>query len=236
MSATAFFDAARAYRRELTGNRLDGLSQEDVDALNAATIGRWSPSGAEVAHDGTLTAKMAMELVGHEAIVQEAYKDSVGVWTWSVGITSASGHSVERYKDNPQAIERCLEVFVWVVRTNYLPDVLAAFGGRALTEAQLSAALSFHYNTGTIKRASWVKKWLTGDIAGAKSSFMEWRNPPEIIGRRQDERDLFFDGKWSQDGKATIYEVAKPSYSPKWSSARRVDISAALAEAMGAGA
>lgn len=37
MSAEAFFDAARAYKRELTG---EGLTQEEVDALNAV-IGKW---------------------------------------------------------------------------------------------------------------------------------------------------------------------------------------------------
>jgi putative chitinase len=40
MSAAAFFDAARALKRELTG---DVLSQQDVDALNAV-IASWSPS------------------------------------------------------------------------------------------------------------------------------------------------------------------------------------------------
>jgi hypothetical protein len=40
MSAVAFFDAARALKRELTG---DVLSQEDVDALNAV-IASWTPS------------------------------------------------------------------------------------------------------------------------------------------------------------------------------------------------
>ena len=52
-----------------------------------------------------ITVKIAQEIVSHEAIVREAYKDSVGVWTWSVGITNASGHKVfPRYKDNPQSL------------------------------------------------------------------------------------------------------------------------------------
>lgn len=42
MSADAFFAAARAYKREITGEQA-GLSQEDVDALNAATVARWKP-------------------------------------------------------------------------------------------------------------------------------------------------------------------------------------------------
>ncbi|MGJ0508944.1 MAG: hypothetical protein ACR652_17810 [Methylocystis sp.] len=47
MSAADFFNSARAYKRELTGNPLDTLSQEDVDAINAATAARWQPAENE---------------------------------------------------------------------------------------------------------------------------------------------------------------------------------------------
>jgi len=183
---------------------------------------------------GQITERVALELISHEAIVREAYKDSVGVWTWGVGVTSRSGHSVERYKDNPQSIQRCLEVYLWLCRTKYGPEVMAAFAGRALTEAQFAAALSFHYNTGAIGTASWVKAFLAGEIRIARDKFMEWREPASIIERRAKERGLFFDGIWTGDGKATVYEVSKPSYTPKWSSARKVDVTAELRAALAA--
>lgn len=43
MSAVAFFNGAREYKRELTGNPAATLSQEDVDLLNSATAARWRP-------------------------------------------------------------------------------------------------------------------------------------------------------------------------------------------------
>lgn len=181
---------------------------------------------------GEITMRIALELISHEAIVSEAYKDSEGVWTWGVGVTSASGHRVERYKDNPQTIQRCLEIYVWLLRTKYGPEVAKAFAGSPLTEAQFGAALSFHYNTGAIASADWVTSWKAGKVDQARSEFMNWRKPASIIERRAEERGLFFDGIWTGDGKATVYEVSKPSYAPKWSSARRVDISADLAAAM----
>lgn len=187
---------------------------------------------ADKPFDGRITERIALELIAHEAIVPEAYKDSVGVWTWGVGITSASGHNVERYKDKPQTIQRCLEVFVWALESRYAPAVRQAFAGRALTEAQFGAALSFHYNTGAIARASWVAAWLAGETDKARTQFMSWRIPKEIIPRREKERDLFFHGRWSSDGKATVYEVAKPSYQPRWSSARRVDITTEVRAAL----
>lgn len=178
-----------------------------------------------------LTKRALIELVEHEGIVLEAYKDSVGVWTWGIGVTDKSGHKIGRYKDNPQTLERVVEIFEWLVRTQYLPDVLEAFKGHDLNEHQLAAAVSFHYNTGAIKRASWVKLFKQGKIAQARQAFMQWRKPDEIVKRRTAERDLFFDGKWSDADLATVYtRVRKPSYTPDWGSATKVDISNILGE------
>ena len=51
-----------------------------------------------------ITYKTALEIASHEALIRQAYKDSVGVWTWSVGLTSATGHDVLRYKANPNPL------------------------------------------------------------------------------------------------------------------------------------
>lgn len=181
-----------------------------------------------------ITPNIAAELVQHEGIVREAYRDSVNVWTWSVGVTTSSGHVVyPRYKDNPQTLKRCFEVYEWVLRNNYLPAVRSAFQNRMLTESQLGAALSFHYNTGGIRRASWVKLWLQGEITAARAAMMNWKKPEEIIPRRKEERNLFFDGAWSNNGKGTEYKVLKPSYRPNWGSATQVDIMPVLDELFG---
>lgn len=121
----------------------------------------------EPAPSSGLTKRVLLELLSHEGIVLEAYKDSVGVWTWGVGVTSASGHRVLRYKDNPQPMSKVIEIYKWLVETKYLPDVLEAFTVE-LSEAQLAAALSFHYNTGAIKRASWVKSFNAGNVVKAQ--------------------------------------------------------------------
>lgn len=176
-----------------------------------------------------ITERIQLEILEHEGIVCEAYKDSVGVWTWGAGVTDMSGHRVARYKDTPSTVLRCLEVFEWLLRTEYLPDVMEAFEGFPLTEAQLGGALSFHWNTGGILSADWVRKAKAGKIDEAKAAIMNWSKPKEIIARRSAERNLFFDGKWSSDGAVTVYDqVSKPSYAPKWSSARQVDVRAML--------
>jgi len=162
-----------------------------------------------------LTPRIALELIAHEGIVQEAYRDSTGVWTWSVGVTNASGHEVfPRYKDAPQPLERCIAIYVWLLTTKYLPVVLAAFGAHELTEAELGAALSFHWNTGAIARANWVSLFVAGNIPAARAAIMDWAHPASLAARRTREQALFFDGTWSNDGQALVYEVAKPSYHP----------------------
>jgi len=175
-----------------------------------------------------ITPRVVLELLSHEAIVREAYKDSVGVWTWGVGVTDASGHKVQRYIDKPQSIERCLEVYIWLLRTKYAPAVREAFDKYPLTESQFAAALSFHYNTGAIAKASWVKMIKAGLRQEAENSFMQWDKPREIVGRRTKERDLFFDGRWSSDGKTTVWPVRKPRYTPDWANGLRIDVRGAV--------
>lgn len=188
------------------------------------------PASAPAYTAGEITERVALELIGHEAIVREAYKDSERVWTWGIGVTNASGHQVHpRYKDNPQTIARCIEIYVWLCRTKYGPEVVKAFAGHPLTEAQFAAALSFHYNTGAIQRTDLVGLIKTGKMVEARKFWTtHYLNGGDLQKRRNAEAALFFDGKWSSDGKATVYEVNKPSYAPRWSSAKRVDIQADL--------
>jgi len=232
MTRAAMFDALRPFAGAVGFN--DPKRRELADAL-ADLFGL--PKGVvqtDTAFDGRITARIAAELLSHEAIVLEAYKDSVGVWTWGVGVTDASGHLVGRYKDAPQPIERVLEVYVWLLRTKYAPAVVKAFDGHSLTEAQFGAALSFHYNTGAIGRASWVQSVKAGKREIARAEFMQWRRPAEIIPRRRDECELFFDGKWSSDGTTTVWPVRKPSYAPDWGNGRKVNIMADLEKALAA--
>lgn len=185
-----------------------------------------------------LTEKTLLEIAEHEGLVLEAYLDSKGIWTWGFGVTDASGHKVGRYRKNRSTIERAVEIFEWLLRTTYLPQVQAAFRGRELTEAQLAAALSFHWNTGAIAQADWVQSFLLGRRDKAWTEFMQWSRPREIIDRRKAERDLFFDGRWSGDGVVLMYERVRPGGTPDWSSARQIDIKdevrAALARNAGA--
>ena len=185
-----------------------------------------------------ITYNTVLEFGVHEGLVRQAYKDVAGVWTWSMGLTDACGHLVERYKDKPQEISKCLEIFIWALEGNYARKVREVFSGITLSEAQFAAALSFHWNTGAIGTATWVKEWKAGNIDGARAAILNWRyatvkGKKQEIGalkdRRIAERDLFFDGKWLNDGSTIIeYTKLKSDYTVDWHSGVRVDVSAIL--------
>lgn len=169
----------------------------------------------------------AMEVASHEALIRQTYKDSIGKLTWCVGMTNATGHTVERYIGKPASLQHCMNVYAWALQ-NYAAGVYRAFKGHAISKAQFAAALSFHWNTGAIERAHWVKLWKAGKVAEAKLAIMEWDNPPEIADRREAERDLFFDHKWTNDGKMTEYTRLTSSMTPVWKSAIKIDVSKEL--------
>lgn len=176
---------------------------------------------------------VAMEVASHEALIRQTYKDSIGKLTWDVGMTNATGHTVERYIGKPASLQHCMNVYVWALR-NYAVGVYRAFKGHTLSKAQFAAALSFHWNTGAIETATWVKLWKAGDVAGAKLAIMNWDNPPEIEGRRRAERDLFFDYKWTNDGTMTEYTRLTKKMRPVWSSAIKINVSKELRAAFAA--
>jgi lysozyme len=210
------------------------LVDVDIPPINVLAA-NWDARTVTVAPADGLTVRAALEIVEHEAIVLEMYFDSKGVATWGIGVTSASGHGVARYKDNPQTIETVLRVYLWLLRTNYLPDVLKAFAGHKLTENELAAALSFHYNTGAILETNWVKLFLAGNRAGARQHLeTHYLNGGDLTKRRKQEAALFFDGAWIGDGRVIVYPVKRPSYTPDWGHAQMVDIRADMEKAMAA--
>ncbi len=223
-------DALAAKARELAyGGKLHETDVTHINTLAGSLAAKFvmshpTPTPAPIL-SGNLTARAAIELADHEAIVLESYLDSVDVWTWGIGVTSNSGHDVMRYKDNPQSVEHALAVYIWLLRNRYIPDVLAAFKGRALTEAQFAAALSFHYNTGAIKRTDWVSMWLAGEGKKARG-FLEthYLNGGTLKERRMKEAALFFDGRWTSDGLINVLPVVKPSYKPSWRGVKLVDV------------
>lgn len=178
-----------------------------------------------------LTPRIVAAVAHEEGLVLEAYLDSKNVWTWGLGVAETGGHNVRQYKDKPSSVEEAVRKSVEVMRDQYLPIVTRAFEGCVLKEHEIAGALSFHWNTGAIGRASWVKSFRAGKIAEAKVGYMLWRKPASIIPRRTRDAELFFDAKWPKDLRVPIWRVAKPSYKPI--GGKPIDILPMLQQIMG---
>ena len=148
------------------------------------------------------STKGLIALMNHEGVVLQSYRDSVGVWTIGVGHTAAAGVP----KPSPGlkiSLKQAVELFREDIR-KYEAGVDRAVKV-PLKQWEFDALVSFHFNTGAIGRASFVKKLNAGDRAGAIKGIMDWRRPAEIIGRRKKERALFRDGVYGQLSTVLVY-------------------------------
>ena len=137
-------------------------------------------------------------IMRHEGVVPGPYFDSVGVQTYGVGHTAAAGSPdpadlpAGMPEDLDTELRRVMDVFSTDL-LKYEMDVHNAIKV-PVTQHEFDAAVSFHYNTGAIGRATWVKSLNAGDRNKAAKEIMNWTKPEEIIPRRQAEQRLFRDG------------------------------------------
>jgi lysozyme len=168
-----------------------------------------------------------IEIAGHEGIVLSPYLDSVGVWTIFIGHTKGAGgrDPLSYPKGVAQTVREAVET---------LREDIAAVEARVLsavkvpvTQHEFDALVSFDFNTGGIYRAQLTKRLNQGDRVGAAKGFDGWHKPPEIIGRRDKERELFKTGRYSNGGKALLME-ADASGHIQYSKSKQVELSPLL--------
>lgn len=161
-----------------------------------------------------------MALVGHEGIVLSRYFDSVGVATIGIGHTAAAGSPDPKAFKGKLTISAAFDLLRRDI-ARYEAAVAKAVTV-PLKQHEFDALVSFHYNTGAIGKASFVKKLNAGDRAGAMKGIMDWRKPAEIIPRRTAERDLFRTGKYPAPF-ATLYPATADGR-VLWKQGERVDL------------
>lgn len=169
-----------------------------------------------------------IELAGHEGIVTSRYLDSAKppVWTIGVGHTAAAGGLDPRAFTASITIQKALDLFRADI-VKYERGVNNAVTV-SLTQHEFDALVSFHYNTGAIGKASFIKKLnATGNRAETARGMMEWVKPPELKARRTKERDLFLEGRYSNGGVVMAYP-ASPIGQVLWNKGQRVDVKALL--------
>lgn len=124
----------------------------------------------------------------------EAYPDpgSRDGTPWTIGYGS-TGPDIR--KGTVWTVAQAEERFASDVQ-RYADEVSEAIGTASTTQAQFDALVSFHYNTGAIRRATLTKLHKAGDYAGAAKEFGKWiyndgRKMQGLINRRAEEAALY---------------------------------------------
>lgn len=192
---------------------VDGImGRRTQEALDEALEG--TPPLYEHTTDRQVSPQGRIKLMQHEAVMLDAYKDSVGVWTIGVGHTAAAGVPI------PSAgmLLPVDEVFGLLERDlrRYEHDVVVALDGAPVEQHQFDALTSFHYNTGGIGRAKLMNHVRAGNMEAAAQGFLGWLSPPEIEARRREEMKLFETGDYGDLSTVPMYPITS-NHTPKWS-------------------
>lgn len=132
----------------------------------------------------------------HEGVVLKAYRDPVGIWTIGAGLTAASG--VVRPRGGMVITRREADrLLAAALATSYEPAVRKAMSGAK--QHEFDAGVSFHWNTGAIGRASWVKAWSARQWQAVHDGLLRWtrgggRVLPGLKRRREEEFRLMREG------------------------------------------
>jgi lysozyme len=155
-----------------------------------------------------LSDRGVLEIAEHEGVVLGPYLDSVGVWTYGVGHTAAAGFpdpaKLPREDTRGWNAARVEDELISALRL--FDDDLDKYEARVekaikvpLKQHEFDALVSFHFNTGAIGRASFVRKLNAGDRRGAADGMMVWNRAggrviDALTERRKEEREMFLRG------------------------------------------
>jgi lysozyme len=144
-----------------------------------------------------MSAQGVATLEHHEGVVLKAYRDVVGVWTIGAGLTAASG--VVKPKAGMRLTrEEATILLQKALRRNYEPTVAAEMP--AARQHEFDAGVSFHFNTGAIRKATWVKRWRAKAAPSViRAGLLAWnkgggRVLPGLTRRRDDEARMLLEG------------------------------------------
>lgn len=144
----------------------------------------------------------------HEGDVLKAYRCPAGRWTIGVGLTSASG-VVTPKAGMVITRDQSTRLLQEALRRNYEPAVVTAMP--SARQHEFDAGVSFHFNTGAIRKATWVKNWRAkATSAVIRAGLMAWTKGggkvlPGLVRRREDEAGMLLEGKYPVTAsKATI--------------------------------
>ena len=192
MNRKSIFDAVR----RILGR---GFSQSEVEALDDAldhiaprskpstNASRVSPRGIDLIKRFEGCARLRTDGL------YEAYPDpGTGGAPWTIGWgATGAGIGPGTLWTKAQCDER-LETDI----ARHARDVARAIGDAPTSQGQFDALVSFHYNTGAIRRATLTKLHRNGDFTLAAAEFGRWKYAgghvlKGLVRRRREEAELY---------------------------------------------
>lgn len=160
------------------------------------------------------TSRQGIEFIErHEGVVLRAYRCPAGVWTIGAGLTAATG--VVKPKAGMTITRQEATRLLGAALAKYEAQV-----GRVLpgcVQREFDGGVSFHYNTGAIGRASWVRSWVARDWPEVKRRLGLWNKGggkvlPGLRRRRQEEYEIIRWGDYGagQVGQAGSVKIVVP--------------------------
>jgi lysozyme len=133
----------------------------------------------------TLSKDGADKLIAREGKRNKAYRDTKGIWTIGVGHTGPEVTQGLVWSDE-QVMKTFKEDVKWA-------EAAVNSCTHPLKQHQFDALVSFVFNIGAgAWHKSTMKKLLQlGNVEAATQQFDRWRFPPEILGRRMQEKAQF---------------------------------------------
>lgn len=134
-----------------------------------------------------LSDKGAKLLIQREGKRNKAYKDTKGIWTIGVGHTGPEVHEGLVWSD-AQVMEAFHADVKWAV------DAVNS-AKQPLNQNMFDALVSFTFNVGktAFLNSTLLKLINKGDYKSAWEQFDRWVIPPEITGRRMQEKAQFIE-------------------------------------------
>lgn len=156
-------------------------------------------------------------LEAHEGVVLTAYRCPAGKWTIGAGLTAASG-AVKPHAGMTITRAEASRLLKLALSRNYEPAVRDAMG--PVPQHAFDGAVSFHFNTGAIGRASWVGAYKARNWPRVRSKLGLWRKGggrvlPGLERRRREEADVILLDKWPADLRVdSSVAPADPQFAP----------------------
>ena len=132
-------------------------------------------------------------LMDNEGVILKPYLDTKGIPTIGVGNTYYEDGTKVKMTDTTITMARAMELFKYVLK-NYELTVYSNTRDD-INQNQFDSLTSLCYNIGetNFKNSTLVKRInARASDQSIKNAFMMWNKPPEIIGRRKRECELYF--------------------------------------------